>query len=554
MSHARPAVGKCPGSSAIKCCTPEDKATGIPLPNAAQLANPRRAVLFGASVMTSRHVGVRYEAAFNALGYATVRWAEAGRTATQLVAKAPVVAALKGWKPSVVFIAAGTNKDWSQGADTLKSGTSALAQIEAVLAGVGVAAGSYKVVWLGAFPECRAGSGYAGTTSRSRASNIGLKAAVGAWPHPVLWLDPFDVDTTDYGEMPRVGCADGLHPSSRDGLRLVDATMDNIRRFLGGGGAGAGAPPTTTPPAGAGATATATAGRVLSACERDHANGTCLNERYDACQVLFVTGLCTGPAHIRCCPTGNAKTVPPPPPPPAWGSTKCEQETRGAGRCWDTATATCSAEYLTGYCPGAANIKCCPTGTAPPLPPPPPSSCTRKYTSGACLDDTSDACGTAFETGLCPGASNIRCCPTGRTGAGTGAGAGASVDAGAGAGAGGGAVATLGPEPGPGPGGWAVATTRRPSVAAGALSGCSKGQAGSCVDTFVLECVGAATLSGYCAGAAHIRCCPEPGYAADYLPYEVRASACVVMLTAGAGGPPFAIVIRLLHTARWGNI
>jgi len=70
------------------------------------------------------------------------------------------------------------------------------------------------------------------------------------------------------------------------------------------------------------------------------------------------------------------------------------------GVCQNTAN-SCSGGYQSGLCPGPSNIKCCKMST---------SSC-----SGQC-QDTSLSCSTGYQTGKCPGPSNIKCCPTGGPG------------------------------------------------------------------------------------------------------------------------------------------
>jgi len=77
-----------------------------------------------------------------------------------------------------------------------------------------------------------------------------------------------------------------------------------------------------------------------------------------------------------------------------------------AGLCQNTAT-KCSAGYKTGLCPGPSNIKCCPMSTP---------SC-----SGQC-QDTSLSCGNGYQTGKCPGPSNMKCCPSSGGGGGGGSG------------------------------------------------------------------------------------------------------------------------------------
>ena len=109
-----------------------------------------------------------------------------------------------------------------------------------------------------------------------------------------------------------------------------------------------------------------------------------------------------------CCPTGVVATV------------QAATPSRCKGECWDRTTATCSVAFAPGLCPGASNIMCCESGkpkegSPGPSPPPGPSPslCEVQFTSGACWDSLQTTCSAAFASGLCPGAANIRCCPTG---------------------------------------------------------------------------------------------------------------------------------------------
>ena len=62
---------------------------------------------------------------------------------------------------------------------------------------------------------------------------------------------------------------------------------------------------------------------------------------------------------------------------------------------------------------------------------------------------------------------------------------------------------------------------------------CSKGKSGVCIDTLQQSCGGAATLTNFCPGAAHVRCCPAPGKVGAAVP--VADNACTVGADAPAG-------------------
>jgi len=65
------------------------------------------------------------------------------------------------------------------------------------------------------------------------------------------------------------------------------------------------------------------------------------------------------------------------------------------GACMNTQTDTCSSGFKAGLCPGPSNIECCPMMT---------NSC-----PGAC-QDKSLACVGTYTSGLCPGSASVLCC------------------------------------------------------------------------------------------------------------------------------------------------
>jgi len=89
----------------------------------------------------------------------------------------------------------------------------------------------------------------------------------------------------------------------------------------------------------------------------------------------------------------------------SFADSKATFEVLGCGGVCQNTNTKCSSGYKSGLCPGPSNIKCCPMST---------SSC-----SGQC-QDTSLSCGSGYQTGKCPGANNIKCCPSGGGGGGGG--------------------------------------------------------------------------------------------------------------------------------------
>lgn len=92
------------------------------------------------------------------------------------------------------------------------------------------------------------------------------------------------------------------------------------------------------------------------------------------------------------------------------------------GTCGDVRTHTCSGRFVSGLCPGGAEIRCCegtltavmssppgPGGTPGGSPTPAPGSeCQSR--GGQCADNRSNRCSTGFSGGLCPGGAEIQCC------------------------------------------------------------------------------------------------------------------------------------------------
>jgi len=96
--------------------------------------------------------------------------------------------------------------------------------------------------------------------------------------------------------------------------------------------------------------------------------------------------------------------------------------------------------------------------------------------------------GADVKSGFCKGASNIKCCPTSKV-KDEGNNGGSDNDGGG----------VYGYDYG------GQATTKKPDDRAS----CNRGQVGFCIDTNSEECDGAAVKSGFCDGAAHIKCCPS---------------------------------------------
>lgn len=132
--------------------------------------------------------------------------------------------------------------------------------------------------------------------------------------------------------------------------------------------------------------------------------GICIDTYAYSCTGSTLTGKCPGASNIRCCPY-----------PYGVNSGTCVSE--NVGVC--TRTENCPRSVITGKCPGPSAVTCCPYSTTSSggtyLPPKPDTSrsygsCTTPINtfSGSCIDRAKCTGGTF--NGLCPGSSSILCC------------------------------------------------------------------------------------------------------------------------------------------------
>jgi len=114
----------------------------------------------------------------------------------------------------------------------------------------------------------------------------------------------------------------------------------------------------------------------------DALGGSCLNADSEGCGGVWLTGHCPGAANIKCC-------VPTP---------ACDAQ---QGSCMDTSSDECLGSFVSGLCPGPANIKCCVNSMAS-------WQCTQR--DGMCIDANAQTCMGNWVSGLCPGPANVKCC------------------------------------------------------------------------------------------------------------------------------------------------
>merc|ERR1719189_1322719 len=75
-----------------------------------------------------------------------------------------------------------------------------------------------------------------------------------------------------------------------------------------------------------------------------------------------------------------------------------------AGLCIDTTKTSCPRWTLSGLCPGGSSIKCCPSSQ-----PGVGSPCSG--VAGTCIDTSRTVCPRVTLAGRCPGGASIKCCP-----------------------------------------------------------------------------------------------------------------------------------------------
>ena len=102
--------------------------------------------------------------------------------------------------------------------------------------------------------------------------------------------------------------------------------------------------------------ATWSPGRRAS-CGTEGQGSSCINTNSQGCNGVLTTGLCPGPANIKCCFTRPR------------GGDQCHQ---GGGRCQSTHVA-CNGRWAHFHCPGSHAVKCCYQQSPPPPPPPAPT-------------------------------------------------------------------------------------------------------------------------------------------------------------------------------------
>ncbi|KAI4199072.1 MAG: hypothetical protein LQ348_001939 [Seirophora lacunosa] len=196
-------------------------------------------------------------------------------------------------------------------------------------------------------------------------------------------------------------------------------------------------------------TSSASGGGTTSAppttCSPPGKKGVCQSTSKTCAGGAYIPGYCDGDESIRCCP--NAEPTEPTTPKP----TTCKPPGK-TGICQSTTLSCAGGTYITGYCPGNNDIKCCPDAA----PATKPTTCKPPGKTGICQRTTLSCAGGTYISGFCPGDENIKCCP----------------DA-------------------------APVTTCAPP-----------GKTGICQKTNI-TCKGGAYVSGLCPGGSDTRCCPD---------------------------------------------
>jgi len=91
-------------------------------------------------------------------------------------------------------------------------------------------------------------------------------------------------------------------------------------------------------------------------------SGKCQDSGWACSNGKYYSGYCPGSSSVKCCVANGAKSTPAAPAvPKATTYAACTVPKIGAGKCM--ATSDCTGYYYSGFCAGAANIKCCVSGS-----------------------------------------------------------------------------------------------------------------------------------------------------------------------------------------------
>jgi len=139
-------------------------------------------------------------------------------------------------------------------------------------------------------------------------------------------------------------------------------------------------------------------------CKYNGKSGTCMFTS-ECKNGTTYSGLCPGGSNFKCCIKNTSSTG-------VKGVGETCHHQGVSGKCINTNNTKCGTTLVTGICPGPANVKCClnkhvdgnsgSSGVA--------KSCSYEGVSGKCINTNNTKCGTTLVTGKCPGAANIKCC------------------------------------------------------------------------------------------------------------------------------------------------
>jgi len=139
-------------------------------------------------------------------------------------------------------------------------------------------------------------------------------------------------------------------------------------------------------------------------CKYNGKSGTCMFTS-ECKNGTTYSGLCPGGSNFKCCIKNTSSTG-------VKGVGETCHHQGVSGKCINTNNTKCGTTLVTGICPGPANVKCClnkhvdgnsgSSGVG--------KSCSYEGVSGKCINTNNTKCGTTLVTGKCPGAANIKCC------------------------------------------------------------------------------------------------------------------------------------------------
>ena len=145
-------------------------------------------------------------------------------------------------------------------------------------------------------------------------------------------------------------------------------------------------------------------------CSPPNGSGMCQKTSETCVGGDYISGYCPGDDSIKCCPNSSASSSKKA---PSTAPKTCKPPGK-TGICQKTSTTCAGGDYISGYCPGDDSIKCCPDATSTSTTKAvssKPTTCNPPGKKGTCQKISKTCAGGSYISGYCPGDEEIKCCP-----------------------------------------------------------------------------------------------------------------------------------------------